>query len=1288
VYPILIYGIWPFSPEAILIWKYGNAKFTTATGSTNLLDLLNVRPQSQEQAYVLKLNSPDDRIALLCTTTELGFLYLTGSGTATWTQRVPSESSSALGLPNTIKKSVEINANFVTIDLSKVVGSVVFSTTSSSTIQLWSDEYSKPTYGRYVMQPFLEGHSAFSISISSVNNTFKVGPQGSSLKTASISPGLFLNPESFVLSLQAAIDEALGPSSGLTVNLRAYDSENPDLLHVSNLVWESSGPDFTVELPNNDPEKSATAATLGLYEFNTAESATVVNTIEISEGTTPSPGPVFIQWPVTFTLRAFTNPGSANTDGIVRFYPDPQTTVPTLVLAASDTTYEIYGPTSTYGPTKTFITDAKGRTVEADVYFTITAVNATSQSVSAFTIVPKSTDLWTEFLSDSASHAPTLKLNSDAAVSIGSSATLLSHFNGTGIKSSFTGLSSTIAANIVNDLSAIIVLGSYVINTTISFSGLGRKVTRHVVGSEPEYLDSTYVEAWAGGGGTITNSTPINYGGSSSRVSMEISGTIQSLIVDVGTRGVLYANNCTTGGRSTRITINGCTIMHIGGGGGAAAGSNGGCGGGPIGLESLGSDSILTWAGYSASTMPFSPNVDENAQVLGPTTKPVNNIDSLEIIETYQGSGAGPDGSNGLNGFYNNSAGTDMPQQKGGLGGLGYGGTLSHTSIKGSGGTGTFLKMSSGSIYGGGGGGATAIRNTGTITNPHGATIHITDVSINGPWASFGTTRPLGGGLGPYQNPGPGVDYYDPVENFCDNFSLLSILFEQVWTITQQTQFVTGLLVLIVEALGTEASLIVPNTANNLFWPVHDNFVNMPSDSNSQNSPIQSYVPIGPHDLFLPDQNGPNLRPITTDDALLEEGYELCVFNDGQIDIDEGNYLLNTPLSGPEVPFNTSVIGIRLGQSSPKGLYSAIYLRLSSALESAVGPFSWNFASGIDRPTFATSPSVFQNGTPFHVSKLNVPWDTTLQLSTTAPQLASTLTNDIYALMQHVYVQTSQVSLDSKGTYFPTIFTLPSDTADGPSYLDKVWPSAVQLPDPEQLILTTQSTLSVRVFSRPMGAPPQLSNLKHVQTFSYSNSVVDFVVPPFVKAVTVRAFGAGGSSTGFVPGADGSCAIGTFRTLANQNIQIYVGRGGGRTPSVVDVLNGGRSRPSLTGGGGLSGIKLNGQWILVAGGGGQSTDLLAASEVTLVVEALNAGQLGVRTNHIGETSGDSGAGGSGFYGGSAGSTGYPGGSGSSLVPKGGSILGNLEKQKFWTTGIGKGSTNYAGNGLIVFQFFY
>jgi hypothetical protein len=250
-----------------------------------------------------------------------------------------------------------------------------------------------------------------------------------------------------------------------------------------------------------------------------------------------------------------------------------------------------------------------------------------------------------------------------------------------------------------------------------------------------------------------------------------------------------------------------------------------------------------------------------------------------------------------------------------------------------------------------------------------------------------------------------------------------------------------------------------------------------------------------------------------------------------------------------------------------------------------------------------------------------------------------------------------------------------------------VWPSTVF--NASNPITNSESTLTLRVFTKPLGAPPQIALRKSYVRYESPNiNPTQYLVPNFVKSVSFYVFGAGGSSTGTSPGGNGSFAFGTFYNLAGKNVYIYVGNGGGFTPRTEPVVNGGLNG-SLTGGGGLSGVKLEGKWLIVAGGGGQSTTSKAQHELSSESRSLFHGKPGVVLSSIGENAlNGGGAGGSGFYGGSKGQRGQPGGAGSSLVPVGGFISQNIEKQKFWFANIGCGAITTAGPGFVALEFLY
>lgn len=105
------------------------------------------------------------------------------------------------------------------------------------------------------------------------------------------------------------------------------------------------------------------------------------------------------------------------------------------------------------------------------------------------------------------------------------------------------------------------------------------------------------------------------------------------------------------------------------------------------------------------------------------------------------------------------------------------------------------------------------------------------------------------------------------------------------------------------------------------------------------------------------------------------------------------------------------------------------------------------------------------------------------------------------------------------------------------------------------------------------------------QTFSYTGSVQNFIVPAGVTSITIQSWGAQGSNgTGYTGGL-GGYATGTLAVTAGNTFSVYVG---GRPTGGVAGWNGGGSSGGCGGGGGGASDVRNsgGTKLIVAGGGG------------------------------------------------------------------------------------------------------
>jgi len=778
--------------------------------------------------------------------------------------------------------------------------------------------------------------------------------------------------------------------------------------------------------------------------------------------------------------------------------------------------------------------------------------------------------------------------------------------------------------------------------------------------------ESFMIEAWGAGGGSID---PFTFGGPSARATMtiQLDAPIQTFDVTVGLKGTKNTPSRCTGGSVTSVVINGYRVLDIGGGGGSALGSHGGAAGAPRDADVSGAQSLQEFCGYSGSLEPFTSDDSLYTQILGPSGPTGANA--------TQGGGCGI-GANGKDGTFDID-GTPVVGRPGGLGGQGTIGFLlqeSQANVFGGTGSGTGTP---GQPAGAGGGGSTMLAGPGDYAT-YG--FSVLDITLNPPWSFQGIV--YGGGSGPRLAGNPDAyQVFEPVEARSNNFSLLSLVLSRLWTVQQQQVWTTGLLNALAQTV-VNGSVATPDSSNNMLWPTDALFVNDATntqtgrDAFNSMAYISSLVPVGPHDLFLPGQSGPNIRPITGDSALLNNNLTLCIHNDGQILPDSVPYYLFTSITGPGVPENTLVVGIRFGASVPQGLFAAIYLDLSMAIDNALGPFVWAL-----EPLGPRAVN-FTNGTAV-TGTLAQSFDSSISLQSLYSDGLDSLVDSMYSVMQNVYLSSSE----TVEAYQPAITsTWPKDTTSGPTYLRDLWPV---------------TTVNVRTFAKQVGAPPQVSfgYQKIVKFFEYTGAIQSITIPPWARVVTTTVFGAGGTSANETQrGSPGTCSVGTFRDLAGSTLTVHVGQGGSPDGSPTGLSGGLNAAGTVALGGGFSGIfKSQVPIIIGAGGGSAGTFTSGVREPTPDTKSLRDrrdGISGAFETENGYSNGgravdaSSGAGGSGYRGGSSGLSGFSGASGKSLVPVNGYSTGLIESQKFWRPEIGFGSSGSAGHGLVVFEILY
>lgn len=166
------------------------------------------------------------------------------------------------------------------------------------------------------------------------------------------------------------------------------------------------------------------------------------------------------------------------------------------------------------------------------------------------------------------------------------------------------------------------------------------------------------------------------------------------------------------------------------------------------------------------------------------------------------------------------------------------------------------------------------------------------------------------------------------------------------------------------------------------------------------------------------------------------------------------------------------------------------------------------------------------------------------------------------------------------------------------------------------------------------------------QTFSYTGSVQNFVVPACITSVTLKVWGAGGGGSGHDGGSGGAAGGGgaystnTVSVSPGDVLQIYVGQGGRLGASAVTGTGGGATAYGycIGGSGGNTGsVGSSG----AGGGGGGSSAVYNSTTLVLLNAAGGGGGAGGAGNVVGNKNG--GAGGGGGQAGLIGGTGATGG---------------------------------------------
>ena len=335
---------WPYTGAKSLAYLFGTSSLTFK-GSKNLFQ----NATSVNDSFILRLNGRNDIIKIAPSGS--GYLYLVGPSSASVTytlafrELAPNESASVGSIIayQQYKKNLD-PVNFTIVPLSSLVSFITFESNGSSEIRLWSDEFSTPTFGKYMMQTFLDSNNAFQMQITELNNTFQITYLSVDYK---IEIPFIQNAtaSAFITNINNAIQ-----ASGLTLVTVRIGYLNNGIL---TLLWQNAnntqieiGPYLGQDLLH----QCAACATLGLYE-----NGEIFPLLITFFSTHLSLMPSVLIWPVTNNYQKYDSPGSADVDGLVNVYftndvPSQLINlIPDLVFNASRTVYkQLLTSTKTY----------------------------------------------------------------------------------------------------------------------------------------------------------------------------------------------------------------------------------------------------------------------------------------------------------------------------------------------------------------------------------------------------------------------------------------------------------------------------------------------------------------------------------------------------------------------------------------------------------------------------------------------------------------------------------------------------------------------------------------------------------------------------------------------------------------------------------------------------------------------------------------------------------------------------------------------------------------------------
>ncbi len=399
------------------------------------------------------------------------------------------------------------------------------------------------------------------------------------------------SPQGFLNNLQ----DGIGQSSLVNVDFMEYDSSNPALIHVGYLRWyiQTSDP-YLSEIPftyvefaskNGGPINDTTAATFGLYENGLTKTGYILDQTEDpyyqNQGIFDSPSPVILSQPVTWTFRKLGVAGLADTDGSFSLTSGSYN----LVLGPGQN--EFYAADHFVTFTGSFVGPNHFATLSG-LFRIITSENLAFGPFGPDTPVTyinkidsvQLTILYQENTSAPLESLQPANVNGTTWTIDNSDLWLTATFDNLTVED--TGQDFIIAFTMTGQLGEF--LGSFQFQTTYYSE---QKFTQRISPLFEQLGSEAVITSTGAGGGTFVAPNFEEFsGGNSVAVTQTLDlsqGGIYSVYANVGARGQPFLSNGSTGGQSTRVSINATVLCDAGAGGGGSQGAVGGS----AGLDSL-----------------------------------------------------------------------------------------------------------------------------------------------------------------------------------------------------------------------------------------------------------------------------------------------------------------------------------------------------------------------------------------------------------------------------------------------------------------------------------------------------------------------------------------------------------------------------------------------------------------------------------------------------------------------------------------------------------------------------